>query len=227
MTITSGLKRAGLALVLCIAIYAPAFATLAWLHHQHLLCALGHKPLCPSIQAAIVLITAISAGVAALLVLVFARRPRGVAEFGVAGSRISHLVVALLVGGVGGGLAAYFSARYPGSSPLELSQLSPTFRYVCFLLAAPIQEELIFRGVLQTMIARAVAETKAFWPAHFPVIFVALLFGILHLGSGLVVAAGALLLGLIAGELRRISGSLLPAIIVHALFNAMSFWLAP
>jgi len=33
------------------------------------------------------------------------------------------------------------------------------------------------------------------------------------------VALGAVVLGLLAGELRRASGSLLPAIIVHAIFN--------
>ena len=51
------------------------------------------------------------------------------------------------------------------------------------------------------------------------VLFTAALFGIVHLGSGAIVLAGAVVLGLVAGELRRRSGSLLPAVIVHALFN--------
>jgi membrane protease YdiL (CAAX protease family) len=51
------------------------------------------------------------------------------------------------------------------------------------------------------------------------VLFAAILFGIVHLGSGVAVFVGALLLGLLAGELRRRSGSLVPAIIVHVLFN--------
>jgi membrane protease YdiL (CAAX protease family) len=42
------------------------------------------------------------------------------------------------------------------------------------------------------------------------------------LDSGIVVAASAVLLGLIAGELRRMSGSLVPAILFHALLNAAS-----
>jgi membrane protease YdiL (CAAX protease family) len=57
---------------------------------------------------------------------------------------------------------------------------------------------------------------------HFPVIFTAALFGIIHLDSGTVVALEAVLLGLIAGELRRMSGSLIPAILFHALLNAAS-----
>jgi membrane protease YdiL (CAAX protease family) len=57
------------------------------------------------------------------------------------------------------------------------------------------------------------------------VIFTAALFGIIHLGAGAAVATGAIVLGLVAGELRRRSGSLLPAVIVHALFNAPdAFW---
>jgi membrane protease YdiL (CAAX protease family) len=38
---------------------------------------------------------------------------------------------------------------------------------------------------------------------------------------GAVVALGAVILGLVAGELRRGSGSLLPAMIVHACFNCV------
>jgi membrane protease YdiL (CAAX protease family) len=53
------------------------------------------------------------------------------------------------------------------------------------------------------------------------VVFTAVLFGIIHLEVGALVALGAVILGLVAGELRRRSGSLLPAIIVHASFNCI------
>jgi len=53
------------------------------------------------------------------------------------------------------------------------------------------------------------------------VVFTAVLFGVIHLEAGAVVALGAIILGLVAGEFRRRSGSLLPAIIVHALFNSV------
>jgi membrane protease YdiL (CAAX protease family) len=51
------------------------------------------------------------------------------------------------------------------------------------------------------------------------VTFTAALFCIVHLEAGLAVATGAIVLGLVAGELRRRSGSLLPAVIIHSLFN--------
>jgi membrane protease YdiL (CAAX protease family) len=92
-----------------------------------------------------------------------------------------------------------------------------------FLVAAPIQEEFVFRGLLQTALARGTAETG--WGVHYPVIAVALLFGAVHMAVGPVTAVCAAGLGLIAGELRRSSGSLLPAILVHSLFNAAPYWM--
>ena len=62
-------------------------------------------------------------------------------------------------------------------------------------------------------------------PLSGAVAFSAALFGVIHLESGAIVALGAIVLGFIAGELRRRSGSLLPAIIAHALCNAPdAFW---
>src|SRR5258708_9179656 len=121
-----------------------------------------------------------------------------------------------------GGALAYVAALYPAASPLDVSKLRPWMIFVYFILAAPVQEELIFRGLLQTTMARAVSAPGSFWGVHFPVVFVAALFGMIHLDSGLVVAAGAVLLCLIAGEVRRIRGSLVPPIPVHALLNAAS-----
>jgi membrane protease YdiL (CAAX protease family) len=78
--------------------------------------------------------------------------------------------------------------------------------FVYFVVAAPVQEELIFRGLLHTK-AGGVTVPATFSAIHFPVLFVTVLFGLIHLDSGVVVATGAVLLGLIAGELRRMSGS--------------------
>jgi Type II CAAX prenyl endopeptidase Rce1-like len=54
---------------------------------------------------------------------------------------------------------------------------------------------------------------------------VAVLFGVVHIPVGLFTAVIAFVLGVLAGELRERSGSLIPAIIVHSLFNLCSlFW---
>ncbi|MDE2112422.1 MAG: CPBP family intramembrane metalloprotease [Alphaproteobacteria bacterium] len=224
MNVISASKRSGLALLLFAVVYAPAFAAVAWLHRQHLWCASGADRHCPSDRIAVPVIIAVSAALAALSIMLLARGKKGIAEFGVARSRPPYVVAAVLSGLLAGGAVAYFAAKYPAPSPLDLSKLPLGLTVAYFVFAAPFQEELIFRGLLQTTVARFAPASGGFWAVHYPVLFVALLFGAVHLGSGPVVAIGGLLLGLIAGELRRMSGSLLPAILVHSLFNAMSLW---
>jgi hypothetical protein len=150
-----------------------------------------------------------------------AKPPQGAREFGLARSRRSFIFAAAIAGVIIGLAFAYIAARYPAHSPLDLSKLPPWMIIVYFVIAAPIQEELIFRGLLQTLVGRS-ASSQNFWTIHFPVFFIAGLFGIIHLDSGIVIATEAVLLGLIAGEFRRMSGSLIPAILFHALLNAVS-----
>jgi membrane protease YdiL (CAAX protease family) len=94
---------------------------------------------------------------------------------------------------------------------------------VYFVIGASIQEEIIFRGLIQSMLERRWMVTFSLFGGSVSaaVVFTTVLFGVIHLEAGAVVALGAIILGLIAGELRRCSGSLLPAIIVHALFNCV------
>jgi membrane protease YdiL (CAAX protease family) len=207
LKIISGLKLAGFALILFVVVYAPTFATVALLR--------------TSVQVTIPLIIIMSAGLAVLIIALRAGT-KGIGEFGIAMSPASYVLAATLAGILVGGALAYVATLYPASSPLDVSKLRPWMIFVYFVLAAPVQEELIFRGLLQTTMARAVSAPGSFWGVHFPVVFVAALFGAIHLDSGIVVAVGAVLLGLIAGELRRMSGSLVPAILFHALLNAAS-----
>jgi membrane protease YdiL (CAAX protease family) len=84
-------------------------------------------------------------------------------------------------------------------------------------------KEVIFRGLLQSVLARSFALREA--SAHAGPLTVALLFGASHLVVGPVTAGSALLLGIVAGEFRLRSASLLPAVIMHALFNLSGmFW---
>jgi len=145
-----------------------------------------------------------------------------VAEFGLARSPSSFVLVALAGGVLIGVAFAYVAALRPYPSPLDISKLHLWMVFAYFVLAAPIQEELIFRGLLQTVIARSVPSPATGWIIHLHVVFIALLFGAIHLDSGIVVATSAVVLGLVAGELRRMSGSLIPAMLFHALLNAAS-----
>jgi membrane protease YdiL (CAAX protease family) len=201
------LKRLALTLLLFVSVYAPAFAVVAWLHLR--------------VEVTIPTIIAVSASIAAICITVLAKQPKGIGEFGLARSPFSFIIAATAAGGVIGPAFAYIAALYPAPSPLDLSKLHPWMIFVYFVIAAPIQEELIFRGLLQSLVARG-ESLQTFWTAHSAVFFTAALFGIIHMDSGIVVATEAVLLGLMAGELRRMSGSLIPAILFHALLNAAS-----
>lgn len=80
-------------------------------------------------------------------------------------------------------------------------------------VAAPLAEELMFRGVIQTRLERAM-------PVWAAVVLQAVLFGVVH-GTPIQMAY-AFLLGVAFGFLRSRTGSILPGVAAHAAFNAMN-----
>ena len=87
---------------------------------------------------------------------------------------------------------------------------------VTAVVAAPIAEEFFFRRVLQGWL-----ETRL---GDWAVVVSAVCFGIAHLGHGLgwIPLIG---FGLAAGYLARRRGTILPSIVLHALFNGLSVML--
>jgi membrane protease YdiL (CAAX protease family) len=102
--------------------------------------------------------------------------------------------------------------------------LRPWMIFLYFVVGAAIQEEVIFRGLLQTTLARQIPATLSFFGTSLShaAIIVPLLFGLIHFEVNRTTAAAAFVLGLLSGELRHRSGSLVPAILVHAVFNAFA-----
>ena len=85
------------------------------------------------------------------------------------------------------------------------------------VIAAPIAEELFFRRILLGWIDARVPSTGG----SVAILASALLFGLSHWGQGLAWIP-LVLLGIALGELAQRRGSLMPAILLHALFNAVS-----
>jgi len=81
------------------------------------------------------------------------------------------------------------------------------------VVAAPIAEEFFFRRILQGWL-----ETKL---GDWAVVISGVIFGLAHFGDGLgwIPLIG---FGLAAGYLARRRGTILPSIVLHALFNALS-----
>ena len=203
----------GIGIGLFLTVYIPAFVTTALVR--------------PRVEIAIPLIIAITFLVAFTLVLLLARPPAGTAEFGFRIPNTRYLTIGTALGLILGVAVTFLSHLFPSKPPFDVSHLAPWMIGLYFIMGSPVQEEIIFRGLIQSMLERRWMITfSVFGPSlSGAVAFTAGLFGIIHLEAGVAVTIGAIVLGLVAGELRRRSGSLLPAVILHALFNAAdAFW---
>jgi len=136
-----------------------------------------------------------------------------------------HIVMWVLPTGV---LSLASTIASPGGQrtgfPIELTK----YQIIVFdWVYASICEELLTRGLLQTLLGGNSRDgAGAHRKLSMPVIVSALFFGAMHLvlvkSMGLAAVPVILLtvfLGLVAARYRERTGSLLPAIIVHALFN--------
>lgn len=210
MTKISFAKGLGVLLLLFAAAYGPAFLTVALLKLRPF--------------EAVPVIIVISLAVAILLIDVASGRTGSFAQFGF---RFCHYryVVAAIVFGVPMAWALTILVNHPSSGPPppEVS-FRPWMTFLYFVVGAAIQEEIIFRGLLQTTLARQVPATLSLFGTSlsYATIIVALLFGLIHLEVNPITAVAAFVLGLLSGELRYRSGSLLPAILAHAVFNAFA-----
>ena len=203
----------GIGIGLFLAVYIPAFVTTALFR--------------PRVEIAIPLIIAITSLVAFTLVLVLARPPTSIAEFGFRIPNTRYLAIGAALGLTLGVGVIFPSRLFPSKPPFDVSRFAPWMIGLYFIIGSPIQEEIIFRGLIQSMLERQWMITFSVLGASLSgaVAFTSALFGIIHLEAGAGVAIGAMVIGLVAGELRRRSASLLPAIVVHALFNAADvFW---
>lgn len=206
-------KPIGLLILLFVAVYAPAFALAGSVSRS---------------SAMIVPLTiAVSVVIAAGLIAFFIRsRGMSAAEFGLRRCAPKYSVVALIVGLPFALVVTWCISHAHEPGPLAGLSIPIGLSILYFGIGAPIQEEVIFRGLLQSVLSRSLALRDA--SAHAAPLIVAVLFGAIHLVVGPVTAVCALVLGIVAGELRLRSGSLLPAVIVHALFNLCGmFWPQP
>lgn len=89
------------------------------------------------------------------------------------------------------------------------------------LVAAPIVEEVLFRGwMLPMMMARGV-------PAVFAIILSAAAFGLLHISQGLMVMISTTILGLALGLARVMTGRVAAPVLGHIANNAWAVFAVP
>ena len=88
--------------------------------------------------------------------------------------------------------------------------------FITVLLVAPIVEEMLFRGIILEGLERHYKLTTA-------VLTSSILFALVHLPVGVIVALNIFLLALFLAWVRLKSGSLMLCVICHATFNAIPF----
>tara|TARA_R110000868_G_scaffold160976_2_gene390810 strand:+ start:41 stop:871 length:831 start_codon:yes stop_codon:yes gene_type:complete len=164
------------------------------------------------------------------------------AAFSVIPRRWSELVIGVLILAfmlmVGSPLAVWFhqlammdqSLTLAGGAPLEdVSNVdnfvqSGAALWVIILLtlvAAPIVEEILFRGwMLPMLVARGV-------PGVFAVLISALAFGLIHTGQGLMVMTSTMLLGIVLGAARLATGRVAASVLGHIANNAWAIFAVP
>jgi membrane protease YdiL (CAAX protease family) len=198
----------GIALGLLLAVYVPTFALAAVLRLR--------------IEHVVPLVIVVSAALAYALMLALVRRgPLTLSDFGLRRPVMPGATFAVTFSVAVIILVTVLLNKVHEPGPLAGMVLAPALAWLYFGMGAPAQEELIFRGLVQTMISRSFADAAATttYAGVAAMFAAAVLFALVHLEVGLYTAAAALVLGVLAGELRRRSGSLIPAVLTHAAFN--------
>jgi len=93
-----------------------------------------------------------------------------------------------------------------------IAQLGPVLGLFLLAVSPGVCEELLFRGAIQTGLQRDLSPRRA-------ILLQALLFGLAHASIHRMLVTTAI--GVVLGALRWRTGSVLPGILVHALYNAL------
>lgn len=208
------LLAAGMTLLLFVIVYVPTFILVGSLH-------LPLEQMVPGIML-------LSFAIACVLIALHARHwQRAWSTFGFCLPPMRLLLYALAWSIPCAAIVALCLDQAGEPGPLAGLKLASWLAMLYFGLFAPIQEETIFRGLLQTTLARRLADTSGCLASteFCASLGVAVLFAAIHLAVGPLTALGALLLGVLTGEFRRRSGSLVPAIVCHAVFNLVGILL--
>lgn len=220
-----------LAIACLVAVYAPTFLLVSLLIKSRLLGKIAPDAV-EGVAAPCIILT--STAIALIFMAMLARRRHlTFAAYGFKTATLSRLALALVIGLLLALSLHALSRVLPLGASLDMGNMRQWQVILFFWIGAPIQEEVIFRGFVQSVVQmRHPTPTR---PGRFQLpysaLVPALLFAAVHIATArlgaslnqvLFIVFGALVLGLVAGWLRWKSGSLVPGILVHALFNILA-----
>lgn len=126
-------------------------------------------------------------------------------------------LVQLTVHGLNGSLFGFgtASANVAAGTASAFSLLN----LVTVVVSAPLLEELVCRGLLQTVLLQALGASRRGWV----VVAASAVFAMLHIPVAPWAGVGGLfVLGLVLGSLYERTGSLMPCVVAHAGFNIVT-----
>jgi membrane protease YdiL (CAAX protease family) len=194
--------------LLFLGVYLPAFVIINMLR--------------PSGPGTVVLIIVTSFLLAILIMAVYLTRCGWHRkDFGLLSAGKRYLLGAFVFGGILGLIVAVLQRVFGIQGPRTFETFALWQIVLLFWIGASIQEEIIFRSLIQSVVGRTLGNgnSVSWGPVSAAAVIVAVLFAVIHIPMGIFTACAALVAGLLAGELRARSGSILPAMIVHAMMN--------
>src|SRR5437660_3398597 len=156
------LKALGIGVGLFVIVYVPAFVATALVR--------------PRVEITIPLIIAITFLVAFTFVLLLSRPPAGIAEFGFRIPNTRYLATGTALGFTLGVAITLLSHLFPSKPPFDVSRLAPWMIGLYFIIGSPIQEEIIFRGLIQSILERR-------WTRNFSVFCASLSFAVIYIAA--------------------------------------------
>lgn len=194
--------------LLFLGVYLPAFVLMSLIR--------------PSGPEAVLLIIVTSFLLAILIMAVYLTRHGWHRRaFGLVSTGKRYLLGAFVFGGILGLVVAVLQRAFGVQNPQTFETFALWQIVLLFWIGASIQEEIIFRSLIQSVVGRTLGNgnSVSWGPVSAAAVIVAVLFAVIHVPMGIFTVCAAFVAGLLAGELRARSGSILPAMIVHAMMN--------
>ncbi len=184
----------------------------------------GPDPSSMSFGAQILIATLLGTGIPCWVIYLIRKKKTNIGSFNLSieNRRIIPLIVLIAIPlnlGIAGPLIELvpmtdFFREMMREMVLEMASDQGLLMFIALVIAAPILEELIFRGIMLDGLLRIYSPTKA-------VIVSSLLFGLIHLNPAQFV--GGALVGGFMGWVYVHTRSVLATILIHAAFNLTAF----
>ena len=184
----------------------------------------GPDPSSMSFGAQILIATLLGTGIPCWVIYLIRKKKTNIGSFNLSieNRRIIPLIVLIAIPlnlGIAGPLIELvpmtdFFREMMREMVLEMASDQGLLMFIALVIAAPILEELIFRGIMLDGLLRIYSPTKA-------VIVSSLLFGLIHLNPAQFV--GGALVGGFMGWVYVHTRSVMATILIHAVFNLTAF----